>query len=458
LTLETLKDSLKNSKVPSEDIAMISFSSQMHGITFTDKDGVPLTNLITWLDRRVVKETIELKKNIDSYELYKRTGCPLLFIYPLAKILWAQKNIPKKFERCRKILSAKGYILNRMLGSAYVDRSLASGTQLLNIHDLEWDKEVLNIAGIKPGMLPTLANETEIIGELSGKIAKITGLKKGTPVIPGGSDGALSNLGLGAVQKGVAAINIGTSGALRILSDKPFIDVHRDARFFCYYTALGHWLPGGAISNAGNILRWYRDNLGMGEVIEAEKRGVDPYEVILEKAAAIKPGAEGLFMLPFFSGERFPIRNPKAKGVIFGLSLSHGTGHLARAIVESVVYTLRWVMETMEKHGALIDEVRSGGGGARTNYWRQIQADILGKPVAHTKVEEASALGAAMLAALKLGVYKDLADASENMVRTVGYHNPNYEKHQKYLRMFKLYKELYSASERFYEELSSIDQ
>jgi gluconokinase len=270
-------------------------------------------------------------------------------------------------------------------------------------------------------------------------------------IIPGGSDGALSNIGLGAVEKGIAALNIGTSGAVRVLSDKPFIDANHKSQFFCYYAALGNWLSGGAISNAGNILRWYKDKFGQDEIHEAKKRGIDSYEVIMENAADIKPGAEGLFLLPFYVGERFPIRNSKAKGILFGLTLTHGKAHVVRAILEGIVYTLKWILEILEKHRITIEEVRAGGGGARSKVWRQIQADVLGKPVVHTRVEEASSLGAAMLAAIKLNIYKDLNDASKNMVKTTSYHKPNIENNLKYLATFKLFKELYGVSKKFYE-------
>ena len=455
-TLETMRESLMTTRIPADEISMISFSAQMHGMAMTERDGSPLTRLLTWLDRRAATQSKKLGQIMDSYEIYSRTGCPLLFTYPLAKILWVRDNMPEKFDRCYKVLSAKDYVIYRMFGEPYIDRSLASGTQLLNIHKLEWDEKILEIADINEEKLPTLSNETEIIGELPREIAELTGLKRGTPVIPGGSDGALSNIGLGAVEKGVAAVNIGTSGAMRMLSDKPFIDEHRDARFFCYYATLNNWLPGGAISNAGIILRWLRDTFGQPEVEEAKKRGVDPYELILEKAGTVEPGADGLLMLPFFAGERFPIRDSNARGVLFGLTLSHHKAHIARAVLESIIYTLRWIMETLEAHGAAIEEVRIGGGGARSAIWRQIQADVLGKPLVHTKVEEASALGAAMLSAITLGIYKDLEEASRNMVKVESRHEPDLKKHQKYTALFGMYKELYNALKGLYEDLSTI--
>jgi len=451
-TLETMKGSVKASKISPDDVAMISFSAQMHGMSMIDREGKVLARLLTWLDLRAAPECEKLGETIDSYELYSRTGCPPIFIYPFVKILWVKENMPKIFEQCYKVLSAKDYIMYRMLGEPYLDQSVAAGSQLLNIHKLKWDDRILEIADIDEDKLPVLRDGNEVIGELPGTIAKLTRLKAGIPIILGASDGALSNVGLGSVEEGVAAANIGSSGAIRVISNKPFIDGSRDMRFFCYYVAKNWWLPGGAINNAGIILRWFRDVFGQLEIEAARQRGVDPYEVIVEEAATVKPGAGGLIMVPFFAGERFPVRDPNARGMIFGLSLAHGRAHLIRAIMESVVFTLKWIMEAMEEQGLAINEVRVSGGGARSHIWRQIQADVLGKPVAHTKIEEASALGAAMLAAISLGIYKDLNDASRNMVKIVERHTPSPEVHRKYEDMFQMYKELYRALRKFYEE------
>jgi len=451
-TLETMKRSVKASKISPDDVAMISFSAQMHGMSMIDREGNVLVRLLTWLDLRAAPECEKLSEIMGSYELYTRTGCPPIFVYPLVKILWVKENMPKIFEQCYKILSAKDYITYRMLGEPYLDRSVAAGSQLLNIHKLKWDDRILEIADIDEDKLPVLRDGNEVVGELPGTIAKLTGLKAGIPIILGASDGALSNVGLGSVEEGVAAASIGSSGAIRVISNKPFIDKSRDMRFFCYHVAKNWWLPGGAINNAGIILRWFRDVFGQPEIEAAQQRGVDPYEVIAEKASTVKPGAGGLIMVPFFAGERFPVRDHKARGVIFGLTLAHGRAHLIRAIMESVVFTLKWIMEAMEEQGLAINEVRVSGGGARSHIWRQIQADVLGKPVAHTKIEEASALGTAMLAAISLGIYKDLNDASRNMVKIVERHTPNPEVHQKYESMFQMYKELYGALRKFYEE------
>ncbi|MEM2875836.1 MAG: xylulokinase [Candidatus Bathyarchaeia archaeon] len=453
-TLETMRDAVRTSKASADDIAMISFSTQMHGISMISRDGSILTRLITWLDRRAATQSEELSRVVNPYEIYSRTGCPPLFIYPLAKILWIKENLPKKFSQCYKMLSAKDYVLYRIFGEPHLDRSTASGTQLLNIHKLEWDEALLEVAGIDQDNLPTLHDESEIIGELPREVSKHTFLKSGTPVILGASDAALSNLGLGAVEKGTAGINIGTSGAIRVISDKPLIDESGEARFFCYYATLSRWLPGGAINNAGIILRWFRDSFCQPEMEEALRRGVDPYEVIIEKASTVEPGAGGLLMVPFFAGERFPVRDPKARGILFGLTLEHSKPHITRAILESIMYTLKWIMDILEGHGITIKEIRVGGGGARSSVWRQIQADVLGKTTLYMKVEEASALGAAMLAAISLGIYKDLESASKNMVEVAGSHEPNLENNRRYLEMFRIYRGLYNASKRFYEELS----
>jgi gluconokinase len=454
--IKTIKDCVKGSKLSANEIVAISFSARMHGMMMLDREGTPLTHLLTWLDRRATSQTNTVNSLIDSYTLYNRTGCPQLFIYPFIKILWIRENMPRIFEKCSKILSAKDYVIYRMLGEAFIDRSLASGTQLLNIHRLEWDETILELSDITADHLPTLVNETEVIGELPIKIAKLTGLQKGIPIFPGGSDGALNNIGLGATKEGITAMNLGTSGALRVVTNKPYLDKDQEAHFFCYYAGQGHWLPGGAISNAGILLRWFKDNFGQQEIDDAKKFKVDPYDLLLKKAASIPLGSDGLLMLPFFSGERFPINDPKARGLLFGLTLSHGKAHIIRSILESIVFTIRWIMESIQEHGAKIDEVRVGGGGARSSVWRQIQSDILGKLVVHTKVEESSASGAAMLAAVGLGIYLDLDEASNKMIKTAGRHEPNLSNYQKYGVIFKLYKDFYFASKKFSEELSRI--
>ncbi len=241
---------------------------------------------------------------------------------------------------------------------------------------------------------------------------------------------------------------------MRVLSDKPSIDKRLDARFFCYYATSKKWLVGGAVNNAGELLRWFKDNFGYEEEEQAKERGIDPYQIMLKNAARINPGADGLVMLPFFAGERFPIRDSLARGALFGLTYSHNKTHVTRTILESVIYTLRWIMETLEEHGIRIRKV--GGGGARSSIWRQIQADILGKPVLYPKVEEASALGAAMLAAISKGTYKNLRESTRNMVKLGEDRRPNRGNYRKYSRIFTMYKELYHTMSKFYEEMPDL--
>jgi gluconokinase len=458
LTIETMREAVKSLPCSTEEIERISFSARMHGIMMINREGTPITPLLTWMDRRAMDEADNVHRLIDPYELYMRTGCPVLYIYPFVKMLWINKHWSHRLQKCYKILSAKDYVLYKMTSQTVIDRSLASGTQLLNIYTLKWDDLLLKMVNITQDELPSLVHETDIIGEVSDDLAQATGLRQGIPIIPGASDGALNNIGLGATVKGVAAMNLGTSGALRMLSDKPFIDVHRQAHFFCYYAALGKWLPGGAISNAGILLRWFRDTFGHQEIEEAKQRRIDPYDVIAEKARAYEVNRNKLLMLPFFSGERFPIHDPFARGVLFGLTLKHNKAHIALAIYESVIFTLRWIMESLEEHDVRIREVRVGGGGARSRFWRQIQSNVLGKPIVLTRQVESSALGAAMLAAISTRTYKDLSEATENMITTVDYQEPNVQIHEQYGKYFELYKELYYLSKNIYEQLNKIEE
>lgn len=446
--LGSMKDCLGSSNVAREDIAVLSLCAQMHGVTVIDRDGNALVPLITWLDRRAAPQSELLGAKLGSYEIYRRTGCPVLYSYPCAKILWIRQNLPRVFAEGYKFLSAKDYVVYRMLGEAYIDRSTASGSQLFDIRRLTWDEMMLKAAGLDEDSLPVLCDETDLVGEVSSELAAHSSLKNGTPIVIGASDAASSNIGLGVIREGLCAVNIGTSGAVRVASDRPLFDRSRKARFFCYYGTFGRWLCGGATSNAGILLRWFRDSFGQIDTEEALRSELDPLEVMLEKAGGVEPGADGLLFVPFLSGERFPVRDASATGIMSGLTLRHGRDHVLRSMLEGVSFTLKWIMDALEESGLELDEVRVGGGGARSAVWRGIEADVWGKRVSWTKVDEASALGAAMLGAVRIGVYGDLAKASENMVEVAGEHEPNVENHLRYVSLFERFKRLYALSKR----------
>ena len=446
-TVEAVKEVAKS---VDGKVKAIGFSGQMHGLSCVDRDGKPLTRLIPWIDVRASEQVKELTAKIDGKELYRRTGCPPLFVYVAPKVLWAKKNMPEVFAKCWKILTPQDYVIFRLFGDYYTNPSLASGSQLLNINEVKWDSKVLEALEIDESILPELVEGDVVLDTLPGKAARLLGLRQGIPVALGASDGALSNVGLGAVREGVCAVNLGSSGAVRIISKRPILD--EKMRFFCYYVASRNWLPGGAINNCGIVLRWFRDNFAEKEIEEAEKVGVDAYKLMDEEACKAPAGCEGLLFIPFMSGERFPVRDPYVRGMLFGLSLAHGKPHLIRSMMEGVTFTLRWIGEAIEEH-ARVDFLKISGGGARSSLWRQIVSDVFGKKVVRTEVEEASTLGACMLAGIAVGDFPNIEKAAETMVKDVEAHQPSPVDHKRLDRLFEVYKRVYECCRVYCEEI-----
>jgi gluconokinase len=451
----TIKVIREVTKIVGKRIKAIGFSGQMHGLCCVDKDGKPLTRLIPWVDVRASEQVKVLEEKIGAKELYKRTGCPPLFIYVAPKVLWVKENLPDVFARCRKILTAQDYVVFKLFRDYYTNPSLSAGSQLLNINEVKWDSKILTALELDESMLPNLVEGDIVFDKLPKNAAELLGLNEGIPVALGASDGALSNVGLGAVKEGIGAMSLGSSGAVRVISKHPIWD--NEMRFFCYYIASRNWLPGGAVNNCGIVLRWFRDNFAEKEIEEAKKRGVDVYKLLDEQAAKVGAGCNGLLFLPFMSGERFPIRDPYVRAMLFGLSLAHGKPHIIRCMMEGITFTLRWIQEAIEEH-AKVNAIKISGGGAKSSLWRQIVSDVFGKKVIRTEVEEASALGAAMLAGIAIGDFSNMEKAANEMVKDVEVHEPSYTTHEQYSRLFEIYKRIYKNCRGYCEELLSLNK
>jgi len=449
-TIKSAKKAVSMANIGKVDV--VAFSGQMHGLGAIDDKGKEVLPLVTYLDTRPAIAVEKLVEMVNSYKLYENTGCPPLFIYPLAKLFWLSLTMPNIMREARWFVSAKDYVMYKILGEPYIDKSVMSGSQLLDIHRLKWSDLALSLTGIDESKLPHLCDGEDILRTLPKHVAVSLGLSEGAPVVLGASDGALHTVGLGAIEKSLLALNIGTSGAIRSVSKEPLIDKSKNMRFFCYYIGYGLRLPGGAVNNAGIGLRWFRDEFGHFEVTMAKLLNEDPYNLLTRQAEKVEATAEKLLILPFFSGERFPVRDPYAKGVMFGLTLRHGKAHVIRALMESCIYTLKWIYDAMVKNGIEGKAVRTGGGGAKSILWRQIQADVFGLSVEKTLVEEVSLLGAAMMGLVAIGVYNSLGEAAKSMIKIVDVQHPNMENHKKYERIYDLFEKLYYAIKDLYAE------
>ncbi|MBS7613753.1 hypothetical protein KEJ48_05875 [Candidatus Bathyarchaeota archaeon] len=434
--LEALKTCVKNINGMVEALA---FSSQLYSVVFIDRDGNSLSPVLNWMDSRSRVEASELSEIIGGYELYRRTGCHISPIMPASKILWFRKNNPKMFNRVYKVLSIKDYILYKVLNVYVIDKILASATALFNIYESRWDREIVETVGLDFDKLPEVVEPESIVGYVEGRYAEETGLPEKTPVVCGGGDGMLQNIGLGVLKEGVAALNIGTSGAVRVSSNRIVLDKSRNARFFCHSLAEGLWCVGGAINSAGLSFEWFTENFLNGDF--------DRIEVEASKA---KPGSNGLIFLPYLLGERAPLWCLTAKAAFYGLTLKHKLSDVSRAVLEGVVFALNHIRRILEKYVPPIREIRVGGGGAAINLLNQIQADVFQTPVFLTSTEESSALGAAILAAKTLGYYKSLNDSCDSIVKPTKVFNPTLENSIEYSKLFEKYRRVSDHLYRYF--------
>lgn len=405
----------------------VGVSGTFHSVLPLDERGEPLGRALIWADTRAGEEAAAIREHHDVQKLYERTGCPVHPMYLPAKIRWLRQNTPA----ARAFRSIKEQVLLRLAGVAACDLSVASGTGLLNLDRKSWDDELLSIAGVEPGQLGELCETTATVGTITRETAEATGLHRESVVVAGAGDGVLSSLGAGAIDVGQMTATIGTSGAVRLVADRPKVD--RRARTWCYYLAEDRWVAGAAINNAGIAFRWAAEKL-----LRAGDRG---YDHVASWAEAVGPGADGLLFLPFLTGERAPYWNADARGVLFGLAIGHDHRHVARATLEGICFRMRSCYEALAEVAGPVREVRATGGFTKTPFWLQLLADVLQQPLAVPSVQEVSALGAAELAMVALGTMR--LDDAKGRVELAAPIEPDQSKAGLYARLYDLYMQVY---------------
>ncbi|MDD9147979.1 gluconokinase [Sporolactobacillus sp. CQH2019] len=435
-TISVIHDAVEKSKAAPGMIRFVSFSCAMHSVIPVDRDGEPLMRCMTWADNRSIDWCGRLKTDLGGHEIYMRTGTPIHPMSPLPKLLWMKHERADLFNQAEKFISIKEYIFHKLFHKYVVDYSIASCTGLLDMHRLNWDQGVLKLIGITEERLSEPVPTTRILTGIDPVYAEQMGLNRETPFVIGASDGVLSNLGVDAIDPGIVAVTIGTSGAIRTVVDKPSADPKE--RLFCYELTEDKWVVGGPVNNGGGVLRWARDEFAASEVETAKRLGISPYDVLTRMAARVKPGSDGLIFQPYFSGERAPLWNPNARGAFFGLTLHHQKQHMIRAVLEGIIFNLYSVMLAMRERTGEPKQIQATGGFARSQLWRQMMADIFAQPVNVPESFESSCLGAAVLGLYATGEVRDLNVVS-GMVGSVHSHRPITENVEVYERLFPIF-------------------
>jgi gluconokinase len=429
-------------------VVSICFSASMHSVLAIDKRGVPIGNAITWADNRGKLEAQELKKSELGKQLYEITGTPIHPMSPLVKIAWMKNHDLVQFKQTSKFLSIKSYIIQQLTGEYYIDYSLASATGLLNIQQIQWEPAALEYVGITADQLPQLAPVFHYPGKLRKEYQKSLGLSDSTNIILGSSDGCMATLGAGVWTEGKATITIEDSGAVRVVGNRMLRDEKR--RFFNYLLQKDCFVSGGPTNNGGVVFEWFAKQFG-------DFRG--PYDIeytienLIQEAAKVPVGSEGLLFLPYLLGERAPIWNPNARGSYFGINIKHERQHFIRATIEGILYQVYSIGKTLGEHRR-IDSLSVNGSFASIPFCSQMIADIFNKPVT-SKNTNSTSIGSFLLSATQLGEYSSLEEASK-AVEPTNFYSPNPHNHAVYKEYFGIFEKMSTYLADAFDDISEM--
>lgn len=401
-------------EVEPQSIKAIGLSGQMHGSVLLDQKDEPLRPALIWCDQRTGDQCRAITETVGAQRLIELTCNPALTGFTLPKMLWVREHEPEVWRQTRAVLLPKDYVRLRLSGDKATDVADASGTLLLDVSARKWSREMLSATNIDENVLPALYESPQVTGTVSAAGNQATGLPKGTPIVAGAGDQAAGAVGMGIIRAGTVSATIGTSGVVFAASDRPSLDLQGRVHTFCHALP-DRWHVMGVTQGAGLSLRWFRDQFGAGA-----DDGRDPYERLTDEAAGVPAGADGLLWAPYLMGERTPHLDPSARASLVGLTASHTRAHVVRALLEGVAFSLRDTLEIFREMKVPVNEIRLGGGGARSKIWRQIQADVYGREVATVKAEEGAAYGAAILAGVGAGAWPSVESACDAVVRVAG--------------------------------------
>ena len=440
--LETSKASMER-KPAGAGVAAVIVTSQRATIIPVDKNGKCLRPAILWQDNRSIPQCDRIRESVGLTEIYKRTGLKINPYFSLPKILWVKEHEPDIFAATHKFLLVHDFILHRLTDRFVTDQSHASRTMAYNLKR-HWDDDILKAAGVDAGKFCRAVPSGERVGTITAGAARLTAIPEGTPVYAGAGDQQAAAVGMGAISTGTFMANTGTGSFVLSPIDQPVLDPQE--RVLCTIAAVpGKWLQEAGMYTTGSVYRWFRDQMSSREVETARERGVDPYDLLNEQAAAAPVGSSGVIWIPHFTGSLAPYWNPISKGVLFNLSLGTTRGEVIRALLEGIAIEIGKNIAIMEEIGGEAREIRVAGGASKSPFFNQIQADVYGTQVVTTNFAEATALGAALLAAASLGWHPSLEKAVENVVQIVSRYEPYPAAHARYNDIAKLQHELYRA-------------
>ena len=442
-TSASIQAVLKKAGISGAQVSAVGLTGQMHGLVLLDGSGEVLRPAILWNDQRTQSQCDEIHRLIGKQLFIKITGNVALPGFTAPKILWVRQNEPEVFARVRQILLPKDYLRFRLTGDYAMDKADGSGTVLFDLARRNWSSELLLALGIDPRWMPPTFEGSQVTGRVSAAAAKITGLKAGTPVVAGGGDQAAQSVGVGAVESGIVAMTLGTSGVVFASTSAPLIEPEGRLHAFCHAVP-GTWHLMGVMLSAAGSLQWFHDNLtlSMG------------FDELLYEAEGAPAGSQGLQFLPYLSGERTPYPDPLARAGFVGLTIRHKRAHMTRALLEGVAYGIKDNFKLIQNAGlGSLKQVRASGGGTKGALWREIMATVLETELVTVNTTEGAAFGAALLAGVGVGVWPDVPTACENTIKITGSVKPNVSDLTAYRDGYQVYSELYHSLEKIFHKM-----
>jgi xylulokinase len=404
--VDAIRGVLAQAGVSGREVRAIGLSGQMHGLVLLDEAGAVIRPSLIWCDQRSQQQVDAVNAKVGRENVLKHIANPVLTGFTLPKLLWVRDHEPKNFERARKMLLPKDYVRYKLTREFATEVSDASGTALFDVVNRRWSFEMMDALGLDRSLLPECRESVEVSGKITPKIAELTGLAAGTPVVGGGGDQASSAVGNGIVEAGVVSCTLGTSGVVFAHMEQVAYDPAGRVHTFCHAVP-GKWHVMGVTQGAGLSLQWFRNQLAPGV----------SYDALMTEAAQAPAGAQGLFWLPYLMGERTPHLDAMARGGWIGMTASHRRADLVRALVEGVSYSQRDCLDIVESLGVKVNSVRASGGGAKSPFWRQLLASILNRRVVTLETQEGSAYGAALLAVAGSGEYGSVEEVCRAAIR-----------------------------------------
>ncbi len=448
------RELLEAAKASASDVAVVALSGQMMGCTPVDREGHALRPSILYCDQRATKECGELLSKIDQKSFYAILGHRASASYALEKLMWIRDHEPAIYARTHKTLCAKDYINCRLTGRMATDYSDASGTNAFDLNTFRWSEKILDLAGVDGEMFPEAMESTAILGTITSQAARETGLKEGTPVAAGGGDGSCAGVGVGCVKPGTAYNYLGSSSWIGLTVEKPIVDEEMRTMNWAHCVP-GYLHPSGTMQTAGASHNWLKNTLCQKEIEEGARLGVSPYELIDAAVARVPAGANGVLFLPYMLGERTPWWNPNARGAFIGLNLATKRDDMLRAVLEGITMNLGIIVNIFRRH-VPIEAITVIGGGARSQIWRQMMADIYGCPVESLNfLEEATSMGAAVIGGVAAGLF-DGFDVIHRFVRVDHTAVPDAEQQKVYCRLMPVFEKAYRSLVGVYEDLAGL--